>query len=46
MSQGARLTLAALPFTFPVLNSTWAGPPYVTDDPEPTCTGGWENYVF
>ena len=23
-----------------------AGPPYVTDDPEPTRTGGWENYVF
>ncbi len=24
----------------------WAGPPYVTDDPEPTRTGGWENYLF
>ena len=24
----------------------WAGPPYVTDDPEPTRTGGWENYAF
>ena len=24
----------------------WAGPPYVTDDPEPTRTGGWENYVY
>jgi hypothetical protein len=23
----------------------WAGPPYVTDDPEPTDTGRWENYV-
>ena len=23
-----------------------AGPPYVTDDPEPTRTGGWENYAF
>ena len=23
-----------------------AGPPYVTDDPEPTRTGGWENYVY
>lgn len=23
-----------------------AGPPYTTDDPEPTRTGGWENYVF
>ena len=24
----------------------FAGPPYTTDDPEPTRTGGWENYVF
>ena len=24
----------------------WAGPPYVTDDPEPTRTGGWENYTL
>ena len=24
----------------------WAGPPYVTDDPEPTDTGHWENYAF
>ncbi len=24
----------------------WAGPPYVTDDPEPTRTGGWENYLY
>ena len=23
-----------------------AGPPYVTDDPEPTRTGGWENYAL
>jgi hypothetical protein len=23
-----------------------AGPPYVTDDPEPTDTGHWENYHF
>jgi hypothetical protein len=23
-----------------------AGPPYVTDDPEPTRTDGWENYVY
>jgi hypothetical protein len=25
---------------------TWAGPPYVTDDPEPTDTGHWEDRVF
>ncbi len=24
----------------------WAGPPYVTDDPEPTRTGGWEDYAL
>jgi hypothetical protein len=23
-----------------------AGPPYVTDDPEPTDTGNWENYLY
>jgi hypothetical protein len=23
-----------------------AGPPYITDDPEPTDTGHWENYLF
>ena len=26
--------------------SAWAGPPYITDDPEPTPTGGWENYLY
>jgi hypothetical protein len=31
-----------LGFSTPV----WAGPPYVTDDPEPTDTGHWENYAF
>lgn len=25
---------------------SWAGPPYVTDDPEPTDTGHWENYLY
>ncbi len=24
----------------------WAGPPYLTDDPVPTDTGGWEIYAF
>lgn len=24
----------------------WAGPPYVTDDPEPTDTGHWEIYAY
>lgn len=26
--------------------AAWAGPPFVTDDPEPTDTGHWENYAF
>jgi hypothetical protein len=34
--------LLAVAFTTPAT----AGPPYVTDDPEPTRTGGWENYVY
>jgi hypothetical protein len=33
-------TLLALPC------AALAGPPYVTDDPEPTETGHWENYHF
>jgi len=32
------LALAAQP--------AWAGPPYTTDDPEPTPTGHWEDRVF
>ena len=26
--------------------AAWAGPPYVTDDPEPTDTGHWEIYAY
>lgn len=29
-----------------VCSPAYAGPPYVTDDPEPTRTGGWENYLY
>jgi hypothetical protein len=35
------LTVLALG-TVPAL----AGPPYITDDPEPTDTGHWENYLY
>ena len=28
------------------LSPALAGPPYITDDPEPTDTGHWENYLF
>lgn len=34
--------LAGLAWASPAL----AGPPYITDDPEPTETGHWENYLF
>src|SRR3984885_15466366 len=27
-------------------NPASAGPPYITDDPEPTDTGNWENYLY
>ena len=27
-------------------NVAWAGPPYVTDDPQPTDVGHWEIYAF
>ncbi len=29
-----------------VVGPAWAGPPYVTDDPEPTPLGRWENYAY
>lgn len=28
------------------VGTAWAGPPYVTDDPEPTDLGKWEIYGF
>ncbi len=37
------LGLAAL---FVLTSPALAGPPYITDDPEPTETGHWENYLF
>ena len=27
-------------------SNAWAGPPFITDDPEPTETGTFENYLF
>src|SRR3984957_16373671 len=29
-----------------VASPAFAGPPYITDDPEPTDTGHWENYLY
>jgi hypothetical protein len=41
------LGLAAFLVAICAPNATaWAGPPYVTDDPEPTDTGHWEIYNF
>ena len=38
--------LAVLAASLLFAQAARAGPPYVTDDPEPTRTGGWENYAF
>ena len=45
---GRKLPLLCAVVTLATLASgpAAAGPPYVTDDPEPTRTGGWENYVY
>jgi hypothetical protein len=39
-----RLLLAVALLTFPA--PAWAGPPYDTDDPEPTDYRHWEIYLF
>ena len=39
-------SLAGLAVVLALAGTARAGPPYVTDDPEPTRTGGWENYAF
>ena len=41
----ARLQLAAMALSMSLASAAWAGPPYATDDPEPTDTGHWEIYV-
>jgi hypothetical protein len=35
-----------LVFAVALASPAMAGPPYITDDPEPTDTGHWENYLF
>ena len=46
--RGRALTIRAGLLALMALAATpaWAGPPYLTDDPEPTETGHWENYLF
>jgi hypothetical protein len=46
MSLAARPRLIAYAIVSFAASAAWAGPPYVTDDPEPTRTGGWENYLY
>jgi hypothetical protein len=43
---GARVLAGALIALFLAPARVLAGPPYTTDDPEPTDTGHWENRVF
>jgi hypothetical protein len=42
----ARAGLLALLWLAATASSSLAGPPFVTDDPEPTDTGHWENYLY
>jgi hypothetical protein len=44
-SVGLGLAVLAAAMCAP-LGATRAGPPYVTDDPQPTDTGHWEIYDF
>ena len=37
---------AAMVFALAAAGPAWAGPPFVTDDPEPTDLGHWEIYDF
>jgi hypothetical protein len=42
----AHAGLLALALSSATASSSVAGPPYVTDDPEPTETEHWENYLY
>jgi hypothetical protein len=46
MMGAARRGLLVLALSVATTSPSIAGPPYVTDDPEPTDTGHWENYLF
>jgi hypothetical protein len=41
-----RVVIALLAVAITVLGTAWAGPPYVTDDPEPTDPRHYEIYLF
>ena len=40
----APLTLSLVVLSLAAATPAWAGPPFLTDDPEPTETGHWEIY--
>jgi hypothetical protein len=42
----ARAAAAAIAALYLAAGTAVAGPPFVTDDPEPTDLGKWENYAF
>ncbi|HXL71036.1 MAG TPA: hypothetical protein VN935_07320, partial [Rhizomicrobium sp.] len=42
----SRILGASLLALVAATSPAWAGPPYITDDPEPTDTGHWENYLY
>jgi len=46
MIGAARVVLLVLVLSVGTISPSLAGPPYVTDDPEPTDTGHWENYLY
>jgi hypothetical protein len=46
MSRSLRLGRLALLAWMLAAVPALAGPPYITDDPEPTDTGHWENYLY
>jgi hypothetical protein len=41
-----RIRIRALAALVAMPGAAWAGPPYVTDDPQPTVLGLWEIYAF
>jgi hypothetical protein len=46
MIGAARRGLLVLALSLATASPSISGPPYVTDDPKPTDTGHWENYLF
>jgi hypothetical protein len=45
-ARGFKIILSVFLLEILLATQVFAGPPYLTDDPEPTDYGHWENYVF